>query len=129
MLSKSKRLQKFIQRLQDAPAASSADEAFDLLAKILNAVEDEFSEVPNRPELWETDSRMYPPQEDSRVKCPERPNDLHCESIATRGTTTSSDLTVQFASKRWTLKSSSISPATTNEKRTNWGSERAFRLM
>jgi|SRR5580765_783538 len=74
MLSKAKRLQVFIQRLQAAPSASSADEAFDLLAKTLNAVEDEFSGVPNRPELWKTDGRLYPPQEDSRLKCPERPS-------------------------------------------------------
>lgn len=74
MLSKAKRLQKFLQRLQAAPPASSADEAFDLLAETLNAVEDEFSGVPNRPELWETDGRMYPPQEDSNRKCPERPS-------------------------------------------------------
>jgi hypothetical protein len=74
MLSKSKRLHEFIQRLQAVPAASSADEAFILLAETLHAVEDEFSGVPNRPELWKTDGRMYPPREDSRVKCPERPS-------------------------------------------------------
>jgi hypothetical protein len=74
VISKAKRLTEFLQRLQAAPPASSADEAFDLLANTLNAVEDELSGVPNRPELWKTDGRMYPPQEDSRVKCPERPS-------------------------------------------------------
>lgn len=74
MLSKSKRLQKFLERLQAAPAAKSADEAFGLLARTLNEVEDEFSKVPNRPELWKTDGRMYPPQEDARLKSPERPS-------------------------------------------------------
>ena len=74
MLSKAKRLQKFLQRLQAAPPAISADEAFGLLVATLNAVEDESSGVPNRPELWKTDGLMYPPQEDSRLKCPERPS-------------------------------------------------------
>ena len=64
----------FLQRLEAAPPAKSADEAFDLLARTLNAVEDEFSGVPYRPEHWRTDGRMYPPHEESRVKCPERPS-------------------------------------------------------
>jgi len=72
--SKAKRLQIFLQRLQAAPPATSAEEAFGLLANILNAVEDELSGIPNRPELWKTDGRMYPPQEDSRLKYPERPS-------------------------------------------------------
>jgi len=72
--SKAKRLQLFLRRLWAAPPANSAAEALALLAKTLNSAEDEFSEVPSRPELWETDGRMYPPQEDYRVKCPERPS-------------------------------------------------------
>jgi hypothetical protein len=74
MLSKVKRLQEFFKRLDAAPPASSADAAFDLLAETLNTIEDEFSGVPFRPENWETDGRMYPPKEDSRIKCPERPS-------------------------------------------------------
>ncbi|HEY3763132.1 MAG TPA: hypothetical protein VGN23_15410 [Verrucomicrobiae bacterium] len=74
MLSKAKRLQKFLKRLKAASPANSADAAFDLLAETLNAVEDESSGVPFRPEIWETDGRLYPPKEDSRVKCPERPS-------------------------------------------------------
>ena len=74
MSSKAKRLQILLQRLEAAPLVKSADEAFDLLARTLNAVEDEFSGVPFRPEYWRTDGRMYPPQEDSRVKYPERPS-------------------------------------------------------
>ena len=74
MISKAKRLREFLQQLQAAPPATSADEAFDLLAQTLNDVEDEFSGVPYRPENWRTDGRLYPPQEDSRVKFPERPS-------------------------------------------------------
>lgn len=74
MISKAKRLQEFLKRLQASPSASTADEAFDLLAQTLNAVEDEYSGVPFRPENWRTDGRLYPPQEDSRVKFSERPS-------------------------------------------------------
>lgn len=74
MPPKAKRLQEFLQRLKAAPPANSAEKALELLAEILNAVEDEFSGVPFRPEHWRTDGRMYPPQEDSRVKFPERPS-------------------------------------------------------
>jgi len=70
MLSKAKRLQLFLERLKAAPPVESADAALQLLATILTAVEDEFSGVAGRPELWKTDGRMYPPQADSRVKCP-----------------------------------------------------------
>jgi len=89
--SKVKRLQIFLQRLQAAPAANSADDAVSLLATTLNTVEDELSGVPYRPELWKTDGRMYPPQEDSRVKFPERPllrkyrNKGHYEFIGING--------------------------------------------
>jgi hypothetical protein len=82
MLSRAKRFQIFLERLEAAPPASSDDEAFDLLAKTLNAVEDEFSGVPYRPENWQTDKRLYPPQEDRRVKCPERPSLRKYRSVA-----------------------------------------------
>jgi hypothetical protein len=72
--SKAKRLQEFLERLEAAPPASSADEALGLIVSVLNAVEDELSGVPFRPENWRTDGRLYPPQEDARVKCPERPS-------------------------------------------------------
>lgn len=74
MVTKAKRLKEFIKRLREAPAANVVATAFDLLSQTLNAVEDELSEVPFRPENWRTDGRMYPPKEDSRVKCPERPS-------------------------------------------------------
>ncbi|HTV43005.1 MAG TPA: hypothetical protein VMF08_20745 [Candidatus Sulfotelmatobacter sp.] len=73
MPTKAKRLQEFLERLEAAPPAGSADEAFGLIVSTLNAVEDELSGVPFRPENWRTDGRLYPPQEDARVKS-ERPS-------------------------------------------------------
>ncbi len=63
---KFKRIQEFIKRLNNVQACSSGEEAFEMLAKVLNEVEDEFSSIPYSPHLWMTDGRMYSPQEDSR---------------------------------------------------------------
>ena len=68
MLSKKERLEVFLQRLESAKPVRSADEALLLLRRTLNAVEDEFSGVTYNPMLWESDGRMYPPDEDSRRK-------------------------------------------------------------
>lgn len=64
----------FFERLEAAPPASSADEALDLLGKTLNAVEDEHSGVEYKPQPWEDDVRMYPPQEDNRRTVADRPS-------------------------------------------------------
>jgi hypothetical protein len=74
VLSKTERTKIFLERLAAERPAGSANQALALLAEVLNAVENEFSGVPYRPEHWKTDGRMYPPQEDSRVRCPERPS-------------------------------------------------------
>jgi hypothetical protein len=63
MLSKKDRLKLFFQRLGEAPAASSADEALHLIAATLNAVEDQHSGVEFNPDAWVDDGRMYPPTE------------------------------------------------------------------
>ena len=74
MLPKNKRLKLFFERLQAAPPASSVDEALDLLARTLNAVEDEHSGVEYHPTPWKDDGRMYPPQEENRRTVPDRPS-------------------------------------------------------
>lgn len=64
----------FLERLEAAPPASSTDEALDLLARTLNAVEDEHSGVEFNPTPWKDDGRMYPPQEDNRRTVADRPS-------------------------------------------------------
>lgn len=66
MLPKKERFQIFLRRLKSAKCAASAEDALHLLSTILNAVEDEFSDIPHNPESWQDDGRMYPPQEDNR---------------------------------------------------------------
>jgi hypothetical protein len=63
-MDKHARLEIFYERLQAAPAAQTREEAYELLCATLNAVEDEFSGVPNNPPSWRTDGRLYPPQQD-----------------------------------------------------------------
>lgn len=63
---KLERIQEFIKRLNNFQPCSSGEEAFELLAKVLNEVEDELSNIPYSPHLWMTDGRMYSPQEDGR---------------------------------------------------------------
>jgi hypothetical protein len=74
MLSKKERFQIFLQRLKEAKCPDSAAAALALLSDTLNSVEDEFSGIPGHPEKWETDGRMYPPQEDSVRNVPGRPS-------------------------------------------------------
>ncbi|HEX6086448.1 MAG TPA: hypothetical protein VF266_18110 [Thermoanaerobaculia bacterium] len=67
---KEQRLRELIRRLRLAPPAASFDEARRLLETTLNAVEDEMSGVPFDPARWQSDGRMYPPQDDSERTVP-----------------------------------------------------------
>lgn len=63
-LPKQDRLRLFFDRLSQAPPASTHDEAFELIARILIHVEDEYSGISNEPTLPGKDGRMYPPSPD-----------------------------------------------------------------
>jgi len=71
---KAVRLAEFFQRLGGAPPAASATAALELVGSLLNAVEDELTDIPPDPERWMTDGRMYPPQLDSRRDVPDHPS-------------------------------------------------------
>ncbi len=64
-LSKAERFQEFLNRLEKSTPASSHNDAFKLLSDTLNQVEDEFTNIPFQPEHWQTDGRMYPPEDDN----------------------------------------------------------------
>jgi len=64
MMTKPLRFQLFLDRLGQAEAVASHDTALSLIEKILNAVEDEYSGIAFNPHAWQSDGRMYPPQED-----------------------------------------------------------------
>ena len=60
------RLEIFYERLRSAPAATNAEEAFRLICRTLEDVENEFcSESPTSPPPRSFDGRMYLPQSDS----------------------------------------------------------------
>jgi hypothetical protein len=63
--SREERLREFLRRLDEADCASSFDEARRLIADTLNQVEDEMTTIPQDPANWQTDGRMYPPQDDA----------------------------------------------------------------
>lgn len=54
----------FINELEAAEPATDAQEARNLLERVLNEVEDRHSGVPFDPGAWRNDGRMYPPHDD-----------------------------------------------------------------
>ena len=72
-MTKAERLRIFIERLMAAPKVATPEEAFDLMASTLNAVEDELTGIPFAPDQWRSDGRMYPPQSDAERDIPELP--------------------------------------------------------
>jgi hypothetical protein len=67
------RLAEFFRRLAVMPNAGTLDEALAQVASILDAVEDEMTAIPNNPENWREDGRIYPPQRDSMYGVPGHP--------------------------------------------------------
>ena len=80
--TKRERIEVFLGRLDAAPVASDADEAYRQVCDILNAVEDELTSIPFDPTQWMTDGRMYPPQ---RGQCPGRARVLRRDPLSKRG--------------------------------------------
>lgn len=59
-------MRAFLDRLAQVPAAASEAEALTQIRNVLDAVEDDHSGVPNDPDNWQSDGRMYAPRADSR---------------------------------------------------------------
>ena len=60
------RLAILFRRLEAAPPAASADEAMDLVCRLIEEVEDEFCPLPRQdPPPKNSTGRMYRPQRDS----------------------------------------------------------------
>lgn len=64
-IPKADRLQEIYRRLANAPAARTFAEMRDQLADIINAVEDQLTDIPYDPENWRNDGRIYPVQGDN----------------------------------------------------------------
>ena len=75
LVSKEDRLAEFLRRLGGAPAAKTFDEAYSQICNILNEVEDEMTAIPQNPENWQSDGRLYPPLLDNLRAVPNR-NDV-----------------------------------------------------
>ena len=70
-LSKAERWEEFLRRLGAAEAAcADHDSAFDLVSRTLTSVEDELTTIPNNPDSWRNDGRMYPPLPDAERLSP-----------------------------------------------------------
>ncbi|MGH8538022.1 MAG: hypothetical protein ACREXM_16615 [Gammaproteobacteria bacterium] len=69
-LSKGERLKEFLRRLSVAEACADHDSAFALVERTLTSVENELTIIPNNPEAWKNDGRMYPPQPDAERPSP-----------------------------------------------------------
>lgn len=70
---KAERLQEIYRRLAQAPPAGTFLEMRDQLADIVNAVEDQLTNIPHNPAEWRIDGRIYPVQEDYVFDVAEHP--------------------------------------------------------
>ena len=68
--SQSVRLQELFVRLGSRPPFTSFAEAYETLVSTLEAGEDELTGIPNNPQNWKTDGRLYPPQRDDWFEVP-----------------------------------------------------------
>jgi len=61
------RLQEFFSRLERQSPFSTLDQAYTALVSTLEEVEDEMTGIENDPSRWQSDGRLYPPQQDHWV--------------------------------------------------------------
>lgn len=61
---------------------ASFEEAYKGLVSILEAVEDELTGIPNNPENWKTDGRLYPPQPDNWFEISDHPDIIRMRTKA-----------------------------------------------
>lgn len=80
LLPRRQRLILFFQTLNDAPAATTMEDAYDLLCDCLNQIEDAHSGVDYNPDHFQDDGRLYPPLADARRQVPGRPDLLRYRS-------------------------------------------------
>lgn len=80
--TKEERFAEFLRRLAESEPASTAEEAFQQLARILIKIEDELTDIAYQPDRWQTDGRMYPPQEDQARDVPGRDDLIRYRSRA-----------------------------------------------
>lgn len=71
--TREERLAEFFRRLSQAPRAHSREEALEQIRQILNRVEDEMTAIPYHPDHWQSDGRLYSPQDDSIRDVPGHP--------------------------------------------------------
>lgn len=62
--SKLERLTEIFRRIGDAQLCSTFDEAYQLLCRTMDEVEDELTPYPNEPDRWMQLDRLFPPQMD-----------------------------------------------------------------
>ena len=68
--------------MERSPAASSFDEAYQLVAETLNSVEDELTLIPFDLDNWRNDGRLYPPLPDSVRTVPSNPKVKRLRNLA-----------------------------------------------
>jgi hypothetical protein len=68
------RLREFFARLGRHEAFTSFEDAYLGLIATIEAVEDELTGIPNKPETWKTDGRLYPPERDHWFAVPSYPD-------------------------------------------------------
>lgn len=79
---KAERLREIYRRLAQAPPAETFLEMRDQLADIVNAVEDQLTNIPHNPAEWRNDGRIYPPEPDSMRTVPAHPGVTRFRSLA-----------------------------------------------